>query len=174
MKSNALLLLIFSVTLAQAAPPVEEGETIFTTRCAGCHNINKQVVGPALAGIDQRRSMEWIINFVHSSQTLVKKGDKEATALFKEFNGIPMPDHKDLSDDNIKNVVAYIQSEAGAAAKKDAPATKTAAEKQSVWQTITESPGWLATFSVLALVLVASFVLAYYVRQQRRLPSAAN
>ena len=169
MKSNVLLLLLlFSVTLTQAAPPVEEGKTIFTTRCAGCHNVNRQVVGPALAGVDQRRSIDWIINFVHSSQTMVNRGDKDATALLKEFNNIPMPDHKDLSDENIKNVVEYIKSEAGAAAKKEAPATTKAAVKESLWQTITGSASWLATFSVLLLLLVASLLLAYSVKQHKR------
>ena len=31
----------------------KEGKTIFSTRCAGCHNVNKTLTGPALAGVDQ-------------------------------------------------------------------------------------------------------------------------
>ncbi len=169
MKNKVLLLFFFSATLAQAAPPVEEGKTIFTTRCAGCHQVNRQVVGPALAGVDQRRSLDWIISFVHSSQTLAKNGDKEAVALLKQFNNIPMPDHKDLSDENIKNVVAYIQAEAGAAAAKKAlPAQAAAPAKETVWQTIAGSPAWLFTLATLILLLAASFLLWSNVAQQRR------
>jgi cytochrome c551/c552 len=108
--------LIFSVLVsmvsiyAAAAPPVEEGKAIFTSRCASCHNVNKLVVGPALAGVDQRHSIDWIIKFVQSSQTVIKSGDQKATALFARFNNIPMPDHKDLSAENIKSVVDYIKS----------------------------------------------------------------
>ena len=72
-----LLLLSLSLFL-NAAPPVEEGKSIFQARCAACHNINKTMTGPALAGVDQRRSLDWIINFVHSSQTVIKNGDKDA------------------------------------------------------------------------------------------------
>jgi len=98
-----------------AGPPVEEGKAIFTTRCASCHNVNKMIVGPALAGVDQRHSIDWIVNFVQSSQTVIKSGDPAATALFAKFNNIPMPDHRDLNADNIKSVVEYIKSQATAA-----------------------------------------------------------
>ena len=112
MKKNLLIacLLLISSTYS-FADPVEEGKTIFTTRCSSCHNINKLVVGPALAGVDQRHSMEWIIKFVQSSQTLIKSGDKDAAALFARFN-IAMPDHPDLTASNIKSVVDYIKSQA--------------------------------------------------------------
>ena len=109
-------LFVISVTLLSTLcvfsnPPVEEGKSIFTSRCASCHNVNIQVLGPALAGVDQRHSVDWIIHFVHSSQTVIKGGDQAAVALYEKFNKIPMPDHPDLSVDNIKNVLAYINSE---------------------------------------------------------------
>jgi cytochrome c551/c552 len=104
-------LFIFFCLALNAAPPIEDGKTIFTTRCASCHNVNKVLTGPALAGVHERHSIDWIINFVHSSQTMVKKGDKDAVALFEKFNKIPMPDHPDLSADNIKSIVDYVKSE---------------------------------------------------------------
>ncbi|HZF63666.1 MAG TPA: cytochrome c, partial [Chitinophagaceae bacterium] len=94
MKLKFLLLITAIVAAATvlASPPVEEGKSIFATRCAACHNVNKTLTGPALAGVDERRSLEWIVNFVHSSQTMIKNGDKDAVALYKQFNNIPMPD----------------------------------------------------------------------------------
>src|SRR5881398_2429281 len=112
MKTRSLYLLILAMTtalLANANPPLDEGRTIFTARCSGCHNVNKIVTGPALAGVDQRHSIDWIINFVHSSQTVIKGGDQAAVTLFEKFNKIPMPDHPDLTADNIKNIVEYIK-----------------------------------------------------------------
>jgi cytochrome c551/c552 len=113
MKQKLLLLtIVFHVALlAGANPPVEAGKSIFAARCAACHNVNKVITGPALAGVDQRRSMDWIINFVHGSQSMVKSGDKEAVALFNKFNRIPMPDHPDLTGDDIRNIVEYVKSE---------------------------------------------------------------
>lgn len=102
----------------QANAPSDEGKIIFTSRCASCHNVNKQVTGPALAGIEKRRSIDWIIGFVHSSQNLVKNGDKDAVALFAQFNQIVMPDHPDLTNAQIKNVVDYIKSAAASVSDK--------------------------------------------------------
>lgn len=168
MKSKLLFVLLLTATLANAAPPVEEGKTIFTTRCAGCHNVKKQVLGPALAGVDQRRSTEWIINFVHSSQTMIQNGDKDAVALFKQFNNIPMPDHKDLTEENIRSVMEYIKVEAGAAEKKSPAASEEKSKKETVFQTITKSRGWLFTFSTLALLLAATLLFAWRVKQYKR------
>ena len=103
---------IFTTSIVFAAPSIEEGKTIFNNRCASCHNVNKQLTGPALAGIDQRRPIDWIIKFVHSPQTVVRSGDTYAIELFNKFNKIPMPGHPDLTDDNIKSIVEYIKSEA--------------------------------------------------------------
>ena len=111
--------LIFTSTLQLSAQSsVEQGQATFTQRCAACHAIGKQVVGPDLAGVDQLRSEEWIINFVHSSQKMIQAGDTAATALFAEFNNTVMPDHPDLSDEDIKNIIAYIGEASKALASK--------------------------------------------------------
>ncbi len=113
MKLYTILPIVFTISFfhnVMAAPP-DEGKKIFMTRCAACHNINKQLVGPALAGVDTRRDINWIISFVKSSQTMINKGDKDAVALFTKFNKAPMPNHTDLTDNNIKDIITYIKAE---------------------------------------------------------------
>jgi mono/diheme cytochrome c family protein len=104
-----LWVLLGMTTMVYANPG--DGKAIFTTRCAGCHNVNKKLTGPALAGVHERRSMEWIVKFVKSSQAVVKSGDKDAVALYQQFNRMPMPDHADLTSENIKSIVDYIKAE---------------------------------------------------------------
>jgi cytochrome c551/c552 len=99
------VLCVFSI------PTADDGKLIFTSRCASCHNVNKVVLGPALAGVTDRHSQDWIIKFVHSSQAVIKSGDKTAVTLYEKFNKIPMPDHPDLSTENIQSILAYIKSE---------------------------------------------------------------
>lgn len=165
MKGRLLFFSLLTTFFLHAAPPAEEGKAIFTSRCAGCHNVHKQVVGPALAGVDQRRSIDWIVNFVHSSQTVIQKGDKDAVALFKQFNNIPMPDHKDLSNDQIKNVVEYIKLEAQQANAAKAPTTETKQPAPGLLQVILKSPSLVFTFSILALLLVGVLYFAFRVKQ---------
>ena len=159
LKSALLLAAILFTTLLNATPPVDEGKAIFTTRCAGCHNVHKQLTGPALAGVDRRRSLDWIVNFVHSSQTVIKKGDKEAVALFKQFNNIPMPDHTDLTAAQIGNVVEYIKAEAAAPPKETAK--KQDVKREGYLPIEFKNYGFLLTlFSLLTLLIgVAMFAL---------------
>ena len=98
-----------------------QGKIIFKARCGACHKIGSVFTGPDLTDIDKRRSVDWIIRFVQSSQTVIKNGDKDATALFEKYNKIQMPDHTDLKEADIKNIVAYIQDESINVAKNTAP-----------------------------------------------------
>lgn len=109
-KKTALVVFTLLTASGVWAGSIEDGKVIFTARCASCHSVNKQVTGPALANVDQRRSIDWIIRFVHSSQSVIKSGDKDGVALFTQFNQIVMPDHPDLTDVQIKNIVEYIKS----------------------------------------------------------------
>lgn len=163
------LILVALVSISvKANPPVEEGKAIFTSRCASCHNVNKMVVGPALAGVDQRHSIDWIINFVQSSQTVIKSGDKKAAELFAKFNNIPMPDHKDLTADNIKSVVEFIKS-------------STVEETKSVFRPGKIRPGYIplsikdywffASFLGLVALMIASMLMLVRVKEQQRVKS---
>lgn len=166
-KTLLVTLCLFTAVAASAAPPVEEGKSIFTTRCASCHNVNKVLTGPALAGVDERRSMDWIISFVKSSQTLVKNGDKTAVELFEQFNKIPMPDHPDLTDDNIKSIVEYIKSE-GSAQTAKAPFAKPTKKRPNYAPITLQDTGIIISFLAVISLLIMSLLLLVYVKKLQR------
>ena len=157
------LLILFSVNAkAYSDPPIKDGKAIFNTRCASCHNVNKVLTGPALAGVDERYSIDWIVNFVHSSQTMVKKGDKAAVAVFEKFNKIPMPDHTDLSEENIKNIVEYIKSETGSNNQNSAPFAKPTKLKPNLSPISLSRDAWPLIgllISILGLVVTLIFAV---------------
>lgn len=112
MKLRVAIILVLFLILATktfARDGINEGQKIFLSRCASCHAVDKKLVGPALRGIRERRDINWIGNFVHSSQTMIKNGDPDAVALFNEYNKTVMPDHPDLSTDQIGSILAYIK-----------------------------------------------------------------
>ena len=159
---------ILLTSLVWAAPPVEEGKTIFTSRCASCHNVNKILTGPALAGVHDRRSMDWIISFVKSSQTMVKSGDKDAVALFEQFNKIPMPDHSDLSDENIKSIVEFIKAEGKTAATETVPFARPSKIRPAyVPLTTTDYMYFIALLGAI-LLLIGSLLFAVRVSEYKR------
>ena len=110
----------------------ETGQQMFQKSCAACHSIGGgQLVGPDLAGVNDKRPEDWLLKYIKSSQTLVKSGDKTAVALFEQFNKIPMPDQA-WSDDQIKKVLAHIKETGGGpAAGKAAAASSAQAAKES-------------------------------------------
>lgn len=162
--SCLVLLLAMNV---KARPPLEEGKTIFMNRCASCHNPNIKLVGPALGGVHERRSMEWIVNFVQSSQAVIKSGDKQAVELYASFNNMPMPDHKDLSAEQIRNVVEYIKSETKAAVET-APFARPG-KLQPAYVPISGNDYWaFAAIGGTVVLLVFALLLYAWVKQLER------
>ena len=165
-----LLVFAFMVMIhcVKAAPPEKDGKTIFTSRCATCHNVNKTLVGPALAGIDERRSIDWIIKFVQSSQTLIKQGDEQAAAVFAKFNGIQMPNHPDLTADNIRDIVSFIKSEAKPTEANAAPFTRPSSLRPAYMPVASDNYIFFgALFGSIAL-LVLSLLIFVRVKEWQR------
>lgn len=162
MKNRVLLTLFVLIAIAikaNADTPTDEGKKIFTTRCAACHNVNKAMTGPALAGIDQRRDIDWIINFVQSSQSLVKNGDSYAVAIFEKFNKVPMPDQPDLTPDNIKNVVEYIKSQSIASDAGKAPFAKPGKKRAEYLPLSLQKDYWFFIVYLGTVVMLISALL---------------
>lgn len=112
----AFLALAWALLGSLPAYAQESGRQIFQQSCAACHTIGGgQLVGPDLAGVNDRRSEDWLLRFIASSQTLVKSGDETAVALFEQFNKLPMPDQA-WSNEQIKEVLTHIQVTGGSPA----------------------------------------------------------
>ncbi|MFZ6012802.1 MAG: ethylbenzene dehydrogenase-related protein [Bacteroidota bacterium] len=111
MKKQVILLIVFILSaFVVFAQNVGQGEKTFKTICAACHTIGKgKIVGPDLSGVTQRRTEKWLLSFIKSSQTMVKNNDAAAVKVFNENSKIPMPD-QNLTDVQIKDVLAYIKS----------------------------------------------------------------
>ena len=147
-------------------PPLEKGKEIFSLRCAACHNVNKQLTGPALAGLHERREFSWIVNFVRSSQKLVKNGDKAAVALYEQFNKIPMPDHSDLSDADIQSIIDYIKSESKPVIAEKAPFAKPGKIMPGYLPlSIQKDYGFFVSFLIVVSLLVVVMLFAVHVSE---------
>jgi len=92
------------------------GQNLFQKRCASCHNFKQQGIGPDLSGVTAKRSAQWLTRFIHSPQDLAKTGDKEAVALFAKYK-VPMPSNPDLDSNEMKGLLAYLNTHANVAVK---------------------------------------------------------
>jgi mono/diheme cytochrome c family protein len=107
---SLIFLMVFSVQFGAKAQSIEEGKKLFQQNCTSCHAVGRKVIGPALSGVTQRRPMEWILRFVKNSQAVIQSGDEYAVELYEKYNKTIMPS-QNLTDDEIKSVMAYIDDE---------------------------------------------------------------
>jgi len=103
----------------EEADAIKVGEPLFKNNCAQCHAVNDKVVGPALAGIDKRRSIMWLIPWVKNSSKVIASGDEYAVKLFEENGKQQMPAFPQLSDGEIKSIVAWVTSQNAMSIKND-------------------------------------------------------
>ncbi|MCF8232196.1 MAG: cytochrome c [Bacteroidales bacterium] len=108
---NIVLLIAGFVLTDKPAFGQDNGKALFKQNsCQGCHTINEgRMVGPDLAGISQKRSRSWLIDFIQSPQTMIQNGDSIAVSLYEEYNKVMMPEN-DLSPSQIDAILQYIKN----------------------------------------------------------------
>jgi len=91
---------------------IAAGESLFNANCKTCHRVHQKLIGPALADVYNRvPSIDWIKAFVHNSAGVIAGGDEYANKLYNTFNKTQMTAFSSLKDEDIMNVLAYIQAE---------------------------------------------------------------
>ena len=103
--------LLFSAGAANAQgadAQVKRGQTLWQNRgCAGCHSIGKSKgIAPDLAGVTQRRSREWLVNWLKDTEGMLQT-DSVAIGLLKEYKGQKMPNQK-ISEQDTDAILAFI------------------------------------------------------------------
>ena len=111
-KSLTLIItLTFAGVYASHAQSVAEGATLYKQKCTSCHALDKKVVGPALKGISDRHTEEWLIKWIVNAPAMIASGDKEAVAIATEYKPLVMSAFPELTPDNVKSILAYIKAE---------------------------------------------------------------
>ncbi|HYK77800.1 MAG TPA: cytochrome c3 family protein [Daejeonella sp.] len=105
---SALCIASVSGAFAQDA---KAGAAIFKQKCTSCHAIDKKVVGPALKGINERHDEAWLIKWTKNAPAMIASGDPAAKKLYEENKPAMMTAFSELSDDDVKNIYAYIKAE---------------------------------------------------------------
>lgn len=86
---------------------VEKGKELYKANCTACHKIGKRVVGPALKGVTERRSPEWIMNMILNPEEMVEK-DPTAKALLAEYLA-PMA-NQSLSEEEARAILEFFRT----------------------------------------------------------------
>ena len=93
----------------------QDGHALFQANCASCHKVNAKLVGPALAGVEDRWPDKKMLHaWIHNNQKVIKDGYPYAVNLYNEYK-VSMNLFPSLSDKDIDAILGYINTEAGKA-----------------------------------------------------------
>ncbi|MCS5663309.1 MAG: c-type cytochrome [Flavobacteriales bacterium] len=110
---NLFALLFITTIHVGFAQSVELGESLFSSNCASCHYLgpeSKKLIGPGLDGhILEEHSTEWLYSWIRNSSELIASGDEDAIAVFEKYNKTAMSAFPHFSDDDLANLLAYIE-----------------------------------------------------------------
>jgi len=92
---------------------VERGELIFKNEeCYICHKLDKRdCFGPKIKNITERRSKEFLFQFIRDEQSMFESGNKEVIQLKEIYNyANGLHNKKHLSDKEIQDLLNYLDS----------------------------------------------------------------
>jgi protein SCO1/2 len=89
---------------------ISGGQYLFATRCAACHSIGHGAsVGPDLQGVTTVRSRAWLSRFITVPDQMLTEKDPIATALFKQYNQVQMP-NLHLNEGEVNAILGYLET----------------------------------------------------------------
>ena len=107
--SLAAFLIVFTISLSAHSQSIEDGEKLYQANCTSCHQIDNKLIGPALRNVGDKYSEEWLIKWIKNSAEMIASGDPDAIAIYEEYNKSPMTAFPYFSDDDVRNILAYIE-----------------------------------------------------------------
>ncbi len=84
------------------------GEAQFNAICVACHMVDQRMIGPAMKGVYERRSPEWVMNMILNPDGMLKE-DPIAKALLKEYNNAIML-NQNLTEEQARELAEYLRT----------------------------------------------------------------
>lgn len=84
------------------------GKAKYNAICTACHMTDERMIGPALKGLYERRSPEWVMNMILNPDVMLRE-DPIAIALLKEYNNAIMM-NQNLSEEDARAIAEYLRT----------------------------------------------------------------
>ena len=88
-----------------------EGKKVFDVKCSSCHKLTEEkLVGPGYKGVTDRRTPEWIMNFVTNTEEMIAKDTAAQNML--EVCLVKMP-NQSLAETDARAVLEFFRKNDG-------------------------------------------------------------
>ncbi|MER3464061.1 MAG: cytochrome C, partial [Chitinophagaceae bacterium] len=86
---------------------VTAGKNVYDVKCASCHKLTgEKLVGPGWKGVTDRRTPEWIMNFITNTDEMIEK-DTAAQKLLEQCL-VRMP-NQNLAEADARSVLEFMR-----------------------------------------------------------------
>lgn len=85
----------------------DQGKGLFTSKCAGCHGLDKAIAGPALGNVLKEQTPEFVMNMILNTAEMVDKNETIKKQAAKFGMSMPAPG---LSQDEARAIVEYFRT----------------------------------------------------------------
>jgi mono/diheme cytochrome c family protein len=83
------------------------GKAIFESKCFACHKLSSEMlVGPGWAGVTDRRSPEWIMNWITNTKVML---DRDLAAQADMAVCLIRMPNQDLTDEQARDVLEFMR-----------------------------------------------------------------
>jgi mono/diheme cytochrome c family protein len=90
---------------------IAEGQNVYNVKCASCHKTtDEKLVGPGWKGVTDRRTPEWIMNFVTNTEEMLQKDTAAQNML--EICLVKMP-NQNLAENDARSVLEFMRKNDG-------------------------------------------------------------
>jgi cytochrome c551/c552 len=90
---------------------VAEGKNVYDVKCASCHKTtDEKLVGPGWKNVTDRRTPEWIMNFVTNTEEMIAKDTAAQNML--EVCLVKMP-NQSLAETEARSVLEFMRKNDG-------------------------------------------------------------
>jgi len=86
----------------------EEGKKLFEEKCMQCHKMDERYTGPALRGVTERRTPEYILNMILNPEEMTKKHPEAKKLLAIHANQMTF---QNVTQENAMALLEYLRIE---------------------------------------------------------------
>lgn len=118
-----LLVLVWATQLH-----AQDGKTLFKSKCASCHSVDKDLTGPALKGMLDRvgGDKDLLFAWIRNNKKVLASGNKYYNDLYKKWNQASMNLYPELTDADLEAILEYVETWAPPVKKEGAKAAEDA------------------------------------------------
>ena len=88
---------------------IEKGKGLFESKgCVACHRMDMKLVGPALGGVTERRTVKWMARMIQHPEMMLEKDPVAKQLLATHFT--PMA-NQGVTPEETKAIIAYLATQ---------------------------------------------------------------